>query len=587
MQTARSSYESPSIRTQVGNKTRRNNPDINLGSMSPEEIRRLLHELQVHQIELKTQNKELKRIYDELEVSKQKYFELYDLAPIGYFSIDKEGLITEANLTGANLLDIERNELINKSIEHFIIKDDQDIYYLHRKKLFESCKQQACELRMKHRDGSLFWVRLEGNISHDVQSEEPSFRVVVSNITEYKLLEQDQLKTQRQILKLQKYESLGVMAGGIAHDFNNILTAIIGSIELTLLDLCLPETAKKFLNIALESSKHAADLTAQILAYSGHGILQVMDVDISNLIEDFNTMFCASVSKKVTISYNLDKDLPVIKADRTQIIQIIMNLAINASEAIGGETGDIRISTGTMKCSAEYLESTWMNQHPPEGQYVYIEVEDNGCGINKEDLDKIFDPFFTTNFIGRGLGLAAVLGLVKGHNGTIKIESNPGKGSKFRVLLPAQDYSTTVLKPQAPVTTSYTKTKILLVDDEKVVLDVATSMLKHLGYNIQTASNGEEAIKLFKDNISSSTRHKDRIGCVILDLSMPLMNGAKTLPAFIEMDQDIPVIIASGYSEDIMKKRFDKKGAKGFLQKPYQLSTLNEKIQKALSWVKN
>ncbi len=280
-------------------------------------------------------------------------------------------------------------------------------------------------------------VRVMYSLSKLVIKDKPHLLVIGRDVTEEKLIADENRKIETQMLHVQKLESLGVMAGGIAHDFNNILTAILGNAELALRQIFPDSGAHAHLRNIEISARRAADLARQMLAYSGKGFFVIEQLDVNAIITEMSRMLDVSISKKATMHLNLAPDLPSVRVDTTQIRQVIMNLVINASEAIGDQSGDITITTGMQKCDEAFLSELWLNDKLEGGPYVYCEVADTGCGMDRDTIDKIFDPFFTTKFTGRGLGMAAVLGIVRGHKGTIKVCSEQGKGSNFKVFLPA------------------------------------------------------------------------------------------------------------------------------------------------------
>ena len=261
-------------------------------------------------------------------------------------------------------------------------------------------------------------------------------------ITERQHAEGERLKLERQVQHAQKLESLGVMAGGIAHDFNNLLCVILGSAELALDSLSDVSPARPLIEDAESAARRAAELTRQMLAYSGRGRFEARELNLSELAEEMAQLIKSSISKNVEIEMNLQTRLPGVRADVAQLQQVVMNLATNAAEAVGEEeNGSVKVSTGTMHCSRRYLNRSRSPERPDEGEFAYIEVVDSGCGMNEEAKEKLFDPFFTTKFMGRGLGMSAVLGIVRSHNGAIIVDSEPGEGTSIRVLLPALEES--------------------------------------------------------------------------------------------------------------------------------------------------
>ncbi|MDR3580272.1 MAG: PAS domain S-box protein [Oryzomonas sp.] len=397
---------------------------------------------------------------------------------------------------------------------------------------------------------------------------------VVRDITDRKRAANERLEFERQLMQTQKLESLGVLAGGIAHDFNNILMSIIGNADLALTRINKESPATENLCRVLEASTRAADLARQMLAYSGKGKFIVETIDMNLMVEEMTHMLEVSISKKAVLRLNLHQPLPSVKADTTQLRQVIMNLVINASEAIGDKSGIIAISTGCINCDQQYLQNVQLKEDLSEGLYVYLEIADTGCGMDKETLTKLFDPFFTTKFTGRGLGMAAVQGIVRGHKGAIKVYSELGKGTTFKVLLPASTLPQELFNGNAhPDPNWHGSGTVLLVDDEETVLGIGSEMLRELGFDVITATDGQLGVDLFREN-------RDKIDFVILDLTMPHMDGEQCFRELRQLKPVVKVIMSSGFSEYEVTQKFMGKGLAGFIQKPYRLSALREAIQK-------
>jgi two-component system, cell cycle sensor histidine kinase and response regulator CckA len=303
-------------------------------------------------------------------------------------------------------------------------------------------------------------------------------------------------------------------------------------------------------------------------------------VQLSSVVREMLSMLQVSISKKAMLRVNFAEDQPAIEADVTQVRQIVLNLVMNASDAIGEQSGAIAISTGVMGCDQAYLKTTWLKDPLREGIYAYLEVADSGCGIAKEQLLKIFDPFFTTKFTGRGLGLAAVLGIVRGHKGAIKVVSEAGHGTTFTVLFPV-----TGAAPNLPAGSKAGevhwrgKGLILLVDDEESIRDIGKRMLQYLGFEVIVATDGRDALAQIRE-------HGDRITVILLDLTMPHMDGAETFRELQQIRTDIPVVLSSGYSKQDVVERFAGKGIAGFIPKPYTLGNLQTVLQPLLGDVK-
>ena len=395
---------------------------------------------------------------------------------------------------------------------------------------------------------------------------------MATDITERKRAEEERLKMEQQMLHAQKLESLGVLAGGIAHDFNNILTAIVGNADLALMRLSPESPVLDNLHNIEKAAARAADLAKQMLAYSGKGKFVVEPLDMNHLLEEMIHMLEVSISKKAVLRLNLAPSLPQVEADATQMRQIIMNLVINASEAIGEKSGIIAITTGCMDCDRRYLSDIWLAESLNEGLYIYLEIADTGCGMDKGTMSRIFDPFFTTKFTGRGLGMAAVLGIIKGHNGAIKIYSEAGKGSTFKTLLPALGKPPGLFNHEAlPRDDWRGDGVVLIVDDEETVRAIGGEMLRELGYTFLTACDGREALEVFNS--------RDDICLVILDLTMPHLDGEQTFRELRRINPGVKIIMSSGYNEQEVSQKFAGKGLTGFVQKPYKLSTLREVIK--------
>ncbi|WP_239027589.1 response regulator [Geomonas diazotrophica] len=411
-------------------------------------------------------------------------------------------------------------------------------------------------------------------LSRLLMKDKKHLLVVGRDVTDERRLAQEKKQMEAQILHVQKLESLGVLAGGIAHDFNNILMAIMGNAELALLRLPQESPVRTNLRNIEKSSQRAADLAQQMLAYSGKGRFVIEVVDMNAVIREMSHMLEVSISKKVDMRLELAPRLPLLEVDATQIRQVIMNLVINASEAIGDRDGVISVRTGTRELDADAVSRLWLNDSLQEGPYVYLEVCDDGCGMDQETLSKIFDPFFTTKFTGRGLGMAAVLGIVRGHKGTIEVRSEPGKGSVFTVYLPGPSVEARLPAQQAQgATTAHGSGTVLLVDDEEAIRSLGREMLESLGYSVLTAEDGAAAVETFK-------RRQDDVDCVILDLTMPHLDGEQALQLLRALDPQVQVILSSGFSEQEITQRFIGRGLAGFIQKPYRLADLSLKLQR-------
>ncbi len=399
---------------------------------------------------------------------------------------------------------------------------------------------------------------------------------VGNDITRRRQAEDERKKLEDQVRHVQKLESLGILAGGIAHDFNNLLMGVLGNASMALMDLSPTAPARESILHIEKAASRAAELTKQLLAYSGRGRFVVEPLNLSQLVEDMANLMEISISKKVILKYHLEPNLPTIRADATQIRQVVMNLITNASEAIDARSGLISIGTGLMDCTAEYLQSTYIDADLTPGSYVYMEVSDTGHGMDEETLHRIFDPFYTTKFTGRGLGLAAVLGIVRGHNGAVKVYSEVNRGTTFKILFPVDGEEETEQTETEAASGSWTGSgTVLLADDEETVRILTKKMLERLGFSVLVAADGRDAVDRFRE-------HTDDIAAVLLDMTMPHMGGEEAFREIKQIRADIPVVLSSGFTEQEAMDRFHGKGLAGFIQKPYRLRDLSAALQTAL-----
>ncbi len=399
----------------------------------------------------------------------------------------------------------------------------------------------------------------------------PCIVSVTRDITDRKRAEADQKRLEHQLQQTQKLESLGVLAGGIAHDFNNILMAVLGHAELALDQLSTSSPARANLHEIATAARRAADLCRQMLAYSGRAPFASERVDVADLLDEMLHLLKASISKKAVLRLHAERGLPRIQADPSQIRQVVMNLIVNASEAIGDRSGVIALSAGATRCDEEYLRATELATDLTPGTYVHVEVTDTGCGLTPEVRGRIFEPFFTTKFSGRGLGLAAVLGIVRAHRGAIKVYSEPGKGTTFRLLFPAVDSVDGMAVGGERKTGASWRGHgtILLADDEESLRALGARMLERLGFSVVTAADGRQAVELYR-------QRREEIALVVLDLTMPHLDGIEALAELRRVDPGVRVVLASGYSEEDVTSRFTGQSVEGVLQKPYTLGRMRE-----------
>jgi two-component system, cell cycle sensor histidine kinase and response regulator CckA len=400
---------------------------------------------------------------------------------------------------------------------------------------------------------------------------EPCILSVTRDITEFRRGEEERHNLEHQLQQAQKLESLGVLAGGIAHDFNNILMAVLGHAELALEELSPMSAARGSVGEIVTAARRAGDLCRQMLAYSGRASFAVERVNLPELVQEMLHLLKTSISKKALLNVQIEQGLPAIKADPSQIRQIVMNLVLNASEAIGDRSGVIALSAGAARCDREWLRAAEPGGSLQEGLYVQLEVSDTGCGMAPDVRARIFEPFFTTKFSGRGLGLAALLGIVRAHHGAIRVHSEVGKGSRFTLVFPALEDvdDASAGPPEAAQPVWRGSGTVLFADDEESLRALGSRMLERLGYRVITACDGREAVEIYR-------ARQAEIDLVILDLTMPHLDGGQAFGKLRAIDPNVRVVLASGYSPEDVASRIGGDALVGVLQKPYTLSRMRD-----------
>ncbi len=372
----------------------------------------------------------------------------------------------------------------------------------------------------------------------------------------------------------QKLESLGVLAGGIAHDFNNLLTAILGNAEVAKSLVQDHPVLQAALQRIEATTQRGADLARQLLAYAGKAHFAIQPIDLNTIILELGDLLAVSISKKVSISTFLQPNLPAVEADSAQFQQVVMNLVINASEAIGDKPGTVTLRTRGMNCTRADLAADFPGQVLEPSTYVRLDVEDDGCGMDAETIGRIFDPFFTTKFTGRGLGLSAMLGIVRGHHAGLRVHSRPGKGTTFTLLFPASKAALPVPLPPSEVDEPVSGT-VLVVDDESIIRDLARGALQGLGYRVLEARDGQEAVELFEAGL-------EPVDLVLLDMTMPRMGGAEAFRRIRTLAPATRVLLTSGYTQRESLESLVDLPPDGFLQKPFRIRELAGKVREVL-----
>jgi signal transduction histidine kinase/CheY-like chemotaxis protein len=387
----------------------------------------------------------------------------------------------------------------------------------------------------------------------------------------------EQRRSEEAVQHAQKLESLGVLAGGIAHDFNNLLLAMLGNAGLAREELPASSRAAEYLADVEHAAERAADLTRQLLAYAGKGRLEVAELDVSRLAREVVDLVAVSISKQIELHCRLAERLPAVTGDGSQVRQVLMNLVLNAADAIGDQDGSIAVETGLVELGDADRDG-WIGQEPWRGgRYVAIRVADTGGGMSEAVRARIFEPFFTTKATGRGLGLAATLGIVRSHGGWLRVESRPGLGSTFSVLLPAGEHPAAAPAPPEPPEGPawHSDATVLVVDDEASVAKVATRMLASAGLRVLVARDGEDALALHR-------AHRGKLDLVLLDLNMPGLPGDEVYRALRRDEPTLPILLSSGHPEEEALARLQGSEPLAFLQKPYGTDALRRRVRELL-----
>jgi PAS domain S-box-containing protein len=573
-----------------------------------EELRTAFEELRVAEEELRQQNEELVAAHLQLDIERQRYLDLFELAPDAYISTDLVGVITEANHSSVRLLGLPQQTLAGRTLASYIVMEDRLRFRTLLSKRRGTDEAKTTTFRIQRRQSDPINAEFTYTIAHDYRGEPIGFRWIIRDLTRQEQL-RDQVNkltldleqkvadrtadlraaqhlaedlllreqaarhaaeaSEAQSRHVQKLESIGVLAGGIAHDFNNLLHVVLGNADIALSQLPPGAHAREPLEEVVRATLRAADLTRQLLAYSGKGAFVIRHLDLSNEVREMATLLRTAIAKQAVLAWELAKDLPAVSADPTQIRQIVMNLITNASDALGEDGGTITLRTGvvsTTELQSDRVESIRPGEEgqPASGAYVYLEIADTGAGMTPDTLNRIFDPFFSTKFTGRGLGLAAVMGIVRAHKGLIRIRTAPGEGTSFRVLFPLLAGPAAKEEKPAMARSGWRGSgTILVVDDEEAVREVAERMLQEIGFDTLLAEDGRQALEIMKKDSSKITG-------VLLDLSMPHMGGQETFQRLRKRHPGLPVVMMSGYTEEVVAEQLgESPDTTGFLQKPF------------------
>ncbi|MCC7385198.1 MAG: PAS domain-containing protein [Deltaproteobacteria bacterium] len=506
-----------------------------------------------------------------LRASEERYRTLYDHTPSMFFTVARGGSVLSANRFALEHLGYAQGEVLGHSVLGVFHAEDREAAARHLESCFaEPQKTFRWELRKQCKDQRVIWVEETARVTQSAEGG-PVALVVGNDVTERR-------RTEEAVFQAQKLESIGVLAGGVAHDFNNLLVGILGNAELARQSLPESMPARGLIDQISQAGNRAAELASRLLAYAGKGQVQMLPLDVGSVIRDMGDLLSVSAGRQIDLVLQLDPGALVVTADATQLRQVLMNLVVNASEAIGDRSGTIHLRTRAVLLDRGLAADHFPGWALAEGRYVQMEIVDDGVGISRENLARIFDPFFSTKGSGRGLGLAAVQGIVRAHRGAIRVSSVPGVGTSFEVVLPRLEAQASAQKGAKPpkALAPLEANKILIVDDDPSVRAVAAAMLKRLGFTPLEAGDGVVARQILEADGRA-------VGCLLLDLTMPHGGGPAVLEDLRRVRPELPVVLMSGYTELEATSVFGSQDIRAFLRKPFTLEDLEESLSVALA----
>jgi PAS domain S-box-containing protein len=508
---------------------------------------------------------ERKRAEKELRESEEKYRTLVEGSSDAILMLDPDRRIVSSNRAFLDLFGYQQEEVVGQSVR--IIHPSDSSFRAFGRAAYPAIENQSSfrtEWEFSGKDGKRIPAETVTSVITGPDGSIKGYAAIIRDITEKQLI-------QSQLQEAQKMEAIGTLAGGIAHDFNNLLTTIQGNASLVLLDLDPGQRQYESLKNIQAQVQSGARLTAQLLGYARKGKYEVKPVDFNALVRDVSDAF-GRTRKEIAIRRELAADIPAVEADEGQMEQLLLNLLVNAADAMpaGGELTLETNHTGHEEMRDRMYE-------PKPGGYVSLTIADTGVGMDKQTQERIFEPFFTTKEMGRGtgLGLASVYGIAKSHGGYIDVKSKQGRGTTFTVFLPVSE-ETLSMRVESPAEVLKGSETVLIVDDEELVLDVGASMLEKLGYNVQKATGGRQAIEMYRENSKA-------IDLVILDMIMPQLGGGHVYDKMKEADPDVKVLLSSGYAIEGQASDILKRGCDGFIQKPFTIEGLSQKVREVLA----
>lgn len=578
-----------------------------LNALGEHDVKSLVHELQVHQVELEMQNDELRRAEREAEEARTQYQRLFELAPVSYLIMGAEGRIERANRAASLLFGVELSTLPGRSLVELVDERDQHIFHAHFTP--KAGLPSICELRVRGAEGSTRDVHiasnadapgrgarlltltdvtertqaavelralneeLEARVAERTEELSAQNRTLAAEIIARSAAEEERARLEGRLRDAERLEGLGLLAGGIAHDFNNLLVGVLSSAELGLEEEGLSESTREWFSMIRDSARTATELTRQLLLYAGQGKVKLAPLNLVNVVAECVAMLRTRAPATLSVSQNFPDDSRVIRADISQVRQVVTNLINNAAEAIGAAEGSVKLRTRLETLDLNALDEFQHNQEALPGAFVILTVEDTGPGMDPKHVSRVFDPFYSTKFTGRGLGLASVRGIVQRHGGALRVRSEVGRGTLFEIAWPAataREIQESEPPPAEIVASPWRGSgRALVVDDELAVRDMMQRLLQRLGFEVVKAASGSEALELLQGATSAFV-------LAVIDRVMPVVSGDELLVELRKLNPYLPVVLVSGYSPDA---RITGDPNVALLRKPMTLAEFQRAVQ--------
>jgi PAS domain S-box-containing protein len=505
-----------------------------------------------------------------LREAHERFESLVTGMPLGYIVWSKSFRVVDWNPAAVTIFGYTPKQAVGQRAVDLIVPEEAQAAFSRMcRTLLDGETRGAAVLVNTRKSGEKIKCEWFNTVLRDTQGNVQGIATLVRDVSEREQLE-------AQLRQSQRLESLGVLAGGVAHDFNNLLVGIMGNASLASEKLPDNSSVRPLLDKVVSAGRRATHLTQRMLAYAGRAAFDVQIMDLNALVEEMADFASAAIPKSVSLKIDTQSDLPLVKADTSQLQQVIMNLLINAAEAIENGDGEVSVSTRVELLDEARIATQFAEQNLKPGPYVCLEVRDNGSGMTQETMNRIFDPFFTTKFAGRGLGLSAMLGIVRAHKGAVSVESEVGDGTVFRVYLPAAGRPADAARPQESPVSLPRGSTVLVIDDEEDIREVVEAVLESRGVRVLTAEDGERGLEVFK-------QRSREIDAVLLDMNMPGMSGEAVYRELMATRPDVKVVLSTGYSEQEATAQFANASLAGFVHKPYTATALVEKIGAVLT----